>query len=135
MTSFGGEVRSSAPRKILRHIKDPLAGVISGLSPVTEKDGEELWTAYVPDGTTDIIIIKDPLRSDRDTDRQNSMAISHPFLLALLLGVCCNQSRELVDESGIIRTQGAQYIRKWLQLHGMLCMIPPITVTVSHSRN
>jgi hypothetical protein len=48
------------------------------------------------------------------------MDISHPFLLALLLDVCCNQSRELLDKSGMIRTQGAQYIRKWLQLHGML---------------
>jgi hypothetical protein len=35
------------------------AGVISGLLPGTEKFGEDLWTTYVPDGTTDIIIIKD----------------------------------------------------------------------------
>jgi hypothetical protein len=33
------------------------AGVISGLSPGAEKDGQHLWTTYVPDGTTDIIII------------------------------------------------------------------------------
>jgi hypothetical protein len=33
------------------------AGVISGLSPGAEKDGKDLWTTYVPDGTTDIIII------------------------------------------------------------------------------
>jgi hypothetical protein len=33
------------------------AGVISGLSPGTEKDGEDLLTTYVPNGTTDIIII------------------------------------------------------------------------------
>jgi hypothetical protein len=33
------------------------AGVISGLSPGAEKAGEDLWTTYVPDGTTDIIII------------------------------------------------------------------------------
>jgi hypothetical protein len=33
------------------------AGVISGLSPGAEKDGEDLETSYVPDGTTDIIII------------------------------------------------------------------------------
>jgi hypothetical protein len=32
-------------------------GVISGLSPGTEKAGEDLWTTYVPNGTTDIIII------------------------------------------------------------------------------
>jgi hypothetical protein len=34
------------------------AGVISGLSPGTEKAGEDLWTTYVPNGTMDIIIIK-----------------------------------------------------------------------------
>jgi hypothetical protein len=33
------------------------AGVISGLSPGAEKAGEDLYTNYVPDGTTDIIII------------------------------------------------------------------------------
>jgi hypothetical protein len=33
------------------------AGVISGLSPGTEKAGEDLYTTYVPNGTTDIIII------------------------------------------------------------------------------
>jgi hypothetical protein len=33
------------------------AGVISGLSPGTEKAGEDLQTTYVPNGTTDIIII------------------------------------------------------------------------------
>jgi hypothetical protein len=33
------------------------AGVISGLSPGTEKTGEDLKTTYVPDVTTDIIII------------------------------------------------------------------------------
>jgi hypothetical protein len=27
------------------------------------------------------------------------------FLPASLLGVCCNQNRDLVDESGMIRTQ------------------------------
>jgi hypothetical protein len=38
------------------------AGVISGLSPGAEKVGEYLWTTYeyVPDGTTDIIIIYFP---------------------------------------------------------------------------
>jgi hypothetical protein len=34
------------------------AGVISGLSPGTKKAGEDLQTTYVPDGTTDIIIIE-----------------------------------------------------------------------------
>jgi hypothetical protein len=33
------------------------AGVISGLSPGAEEAGEDLYTTYVPDGTTDIIII------------------------------------------------------------------------------
>jgi hypothetical protein len=33
------------------------AGGISGLSPGAEKAGEDLKTTYVPDGTTDIIII------------------------------------------------------------------------------
>jgi hypothetical protein len=33
------------------------AGVISGLSPGAEKDEEDLYTTYVPAGTTDIIII------------------------------------------------------------------------------
>jgi hypothetical protein len=33
------------------------AGVISGLSPGTEKAGEDLLTTYVPNGTMDIIII------------------------------------------------------------------------------
>jgi hypothetical protein len=33
------------------------AGVISGLSPGAEKDGEDLQTTYVPGGTMDIIII------------------------------------------------------------------------------
>jgi hypothetical protein len=33
------------------------AGVISGLSPGTEKAGEDLQTTYVPDVTKDIIII------------------------------------------------------------------------------
>jgi hypothetical protein len=32
------------------------AGVISGLSPGAEKAGEDLYTTYVPDETTDIII-------------------------------------------------------------------------------
>jgi hypothetical protein len=40
--------------------------------------------------------VKDTLRYDRDTDRQNSVAISHPvsphFAIRCL---CCNQSREL----------------------------------------
>jgi hypothetical protein len=34
------------------------AGVISGLSPEAEKAGEDLYTTYVPSGTTDIIIIR-----------------------------------------------------------------------------
>jgi hypothetical protein len=34
------------------------AGVISGLSPGVEKDGEDLYTTCVPDGTMDIIIIQ-----------------------------------------------------------------------------
>jgi hypothetical protein len=62
MTSFGGEVKPSAPcRKDLRHIKDPL-------------------------------------RYDRDTDRQNSEAIFHPVSPASLLdvsAVICQ--RALVD--------------------------------------
>jgi hypothetical protein len=33
------------------------AGVISGLSPGAVKVGEDLYTTYVPNGTTDIIII------------------------------------------------------------------------------
>jgi hypothetical protein len=33
------------------------AGVISGLSPGTEKVEEHLYTTYVPHGTTDITII------------------------------------------------------------------------------
>jgi hypothetical protein len=33
------------------------ARVISGLSPGFEKSGEDLWTTYVPNGNTDIIII------------------------------------------------------------------------------
>jgi hypothetical protein len=33
------------------------AGVISGLSPGTEKAGLDLLTIYVPNGTADIIII------------------------------------------------------------------------------
>jgi hypothetical protein len=33
------------------------AGVISGLSSGTVKAGEDLYTTYVPNGTTDIIII------------------------------------------------------------------------------
>jgi hypothetical protein len=37
--------------------------------------------------------VKDPLRNDRDTDRQNSAAISRPVFPGSLL--CCNQSREL----------------------------------------
>jgi hypothetical protein len=32
-------------------------GVISGLSPGTEKAGEDLMTTYIPNGTTDIIIL------------------------------------------------------------------------------
>jgi hypothetical protein len=33
------------------------AGVILGLLPGTEKNGEDLYTTYVPDGTMDFIII------------------------------------------------------------------------------
>jgi hypothetical protein len=33
------------------------ARVIPGLSPGAEKGGEDLQTTYVPNGTTDIIII------------------------------------------------------------------------------
>jgi hypothetical protein len=33
------------------------AGMISGLLPGAEKAGEDLQTTYVPNGTTDIIII------------------------------------------------------------------------------
>jgi hypothetical protein len=33
------------------------AGVISGLLPGAKKAGEDLYTTYVPDGTTDIVII------------------------------------------------------------------------------
>jgi hypothetical protein len=33
------------------------AGVISGFSSGAKKAGEDLLTTYVPDGTTDIIII------------------------------------------------------------------------------
>jgi hypothetical protein len=69
MTSFGGELKSSAPcHEILRHIKDPL-------------------------------------RYDRDTDRQNSATISHP-VFPRVTAKCCNQSRELRRmNQGIIRTQ------------------------------
>jgi hypothetical protein len=40
-------------------------------------------------------MLEDPLRDNRDTDRQNSVAISHPVSPSSLLGVCCNQSRDI----------------------------------------
>jgi hypothetical protein len=40
--------------------------------------------------------VKDPLRYDRDTDRQNSAAISHPVSPCFTTRcLCYNQSREL----------------------------------------
>jgi hypothetical protein len=54
--------------------------------------------------------VKDPLRYDRDTDRQNSVIISHP--VSPRFANRCNQSnqlqpqqRTLVDVSGMIRAQ------------------------------
>jgi hypothetical protein len=50
--------------------------------------------------------VKDPLRYDKDTDRQNSTAISRPvsprFANRCLLQP---EQRNVVDESGMIRTQ------------------------------
>jgi hypothetical protein len=58
MTSFGGEVKPSAPcRKILLHVKELL-------------------------------------RYDADSDRQNSMTIFAQFLPTLLLGVCAAAREE-----------------------------------------
>jgi hypothetical protein len=40
--------------------------------------------------------VKDPLRYDRDPDRQNPAAISHSFSPCFTTRcVCCNQSKEL----------------------------------------
>jgi hypothetical protein len=48
---------------------------------------------------------KDPLRYDRNTNRQIQRPFLAQFLPDSLLGVCCNQNRTLVDELGMIRTQ------------------------------
>jgi hypothetical protein len=56
--------------------------------------------------------VKDPLRHDRDSDGQNSAAISCTVFLSFAIRcLCCNQSRELVDESGMVRTKMRQYNR------------------------
>jgi hypothetical protein len=50
--------------------------------------------------------VKDPLRYDRDTDRQNSVTISYP-VFPLCYKVCLVQPEQkiLVDEPGMIRIQ------------------------------
>jgi hypothetical protein len=49
--------------------------------------------------------VKDLLRYDRDTDRQNSAAISRPVFRFATRCLLHPEQRTLVDESGIIRTQ------------------------------
>jgi hypothetical protein len=48
------------------------------------------------------------------------------FLLASLLGVCYNRSRELgwMNREWLELIWWALYITKWSQLHGMLCTVP-----------
>jgi hypothetical protein len=64
--------------------------------------------------------VKDPLRHDRGTDRQNSVAISCPvsprFATRCLLQP---EQRTLVAESGIIRTQMGNTIDQKMDLSCM----------------
>jgi hypothetical protein len=66
------------------------------------------------------------------TDRQKSVAISHPVTPCFATrSVCCNQSKKLVDESGVIRTQMGNTVDKkmvavtWHALYDT----PPLTIT------
>jgi hypothetical protein len=53
------------------------AGVISGLSPGAEKAGEDLQTIYVPNGTTDIIIIIIIIKSHYNCTFEATKSVSH----------------------------------------------------------
>jgi hypothetical protein len=67
---------------------------------------------------------KDPLRYDRDTGRQNLVTISRPVSPRFATR-CLLQPEQITLADELELRWKAQQIRKWSQLHGMLCMIPP----------
>jgi hypothetical protein len=67
--------------------------------------------------------VKDLMRYDRDTQRQNSVAISRPVSSEFLFGVSAATRATLVNGSGMIRTQMGSTIHQkmvpvaWDDLH------------------